>query len=686
MVLPMSDEYLPASVEPQAAAPLSETDYEVICAAVTETERGRWFLTEYARRNRHADTEQVLAAIARLEAMMVAARTIGTQTKLRGDIADMVKAISSPQRTSTAGEVDGGGTVDKTATELDAIIQATERATSDILAAAERIQEIAWTMREQGVDDKACDELDGLATEIYTACSFQDLTGQQTDRVIEHLRHPDEPADTRPRLDQAGVDRVVPAQAAAAAMAGAAIAETAAEPVADSKPESPVEPVAGFEPVAEMALTPEAVVTAPIETAAATQEIAETPAETAHATPEIEIAATAVAVTTIDETVGETPVSHMADVAAEELFEAPADDVIEIATVTVEVPAEAAAPAEVSAEAQDSTASEASVATVETSADAVSPALAIIETAADNADEPPVAANDAVPPDAIAASVADTPVAAIAGDTIDDDAMAAEAEPETQAAAKPVEAINTDALLADLLAMIREAKHVDPAATPTTGQAKGDWNKPLFPSAPDSDVDWVDPPATKADEPAAPAAAFIETAQESGEESVEESIQQSVQEAAEAKTTPLPGLIDEDDLLLPMPVSWGTPSRAARPPSIAAEPAPVAKAGDAAPEIAEPPVVEPPATASEPMTEPPRPDLTPAAAAAAALSRPSPLAAVAAAALAGEPLSSVVASAPTVPADLPDVIPTRPPVSGQALAAVAALSTLSEAEKIALFS
>ena len=37
--------------------------------------------------------------------------------------------------------------------ELDSVVQATEAATSEILACAEHIQEMAWTMREQGVDE-----------------------------------------------------------------------------------------------------------------------------------------------------------------------------------------------------------------------------------------------------------------------------------------------------------------------------------------------------------------------------------------------------------------------------------------------------------------------------------------------------------------------------------------------------
>ena len=48
------------------APPPTEADYDVIYAAVMESERGRRFLTEYARRNRHADTQLLLGAINRI--------------------------------------------------------------------------------------------------------------------------------------------------------------------------------------------------------------------------------------------------------------------------------------------------------------------------------------------------------------------------------------------------------------------------------------------------------------------------------------------------------------------------------------------------------------------------------------------------------------------------------------------
>ena len=54
---------------------VSEVDYEAIEAAVTETVRGRWFLREFARRNRTVEMRQLLDAMARLEGVVTSGQT-----------------------------------------------------------------------------------------------------------------------------------------------------------------------------------------------------------------------------------------------------------------------------------------------------------------------------------------------------------------------------------------------------------------------------------------------------------------------------------------------------------------------------------------------------------------------------------------------------------------------------------
>ena len=43
-------------------------------------------------------------------------------------------------------------------------------------------------LRERGSEIELCDKLDQRATDIYTACSFQDITGQRTEKVVKALR------------------------------------------------------------------------------------------------------------------------------------------------------------------------------------------------------------------------------------------------------------------------------------------------------------------------------------------------------------------------------------------------------------------------------------------------------------------------------------------------------------------
>src|SRR6202023_3875037 len=70
----MADEAFALSPISARAAQPSEGDYEAISQAFMETSRGRWFLGEYAKRNRNADTRMVLDAVGRIEQTLEALR------------------------------------------------------------------------------------------------------------------------------------------------------------------------------------------------------------------------------------------------------------------------------------------------------------------------------------------------------------------------------------------------------------------------------------------------------------------------------------------------------------------------------------------------------------------------------------------------------------------------------------
>ena len=54
---------------------------------------------------------------------------------------------------------------------------ATETATNDILAAAENMLETVGALRSSGAEEALCDTVENATTNIFMACSFQDITG-----------------------------------------------------------------------------------------------------------------------------------------------------------------------------------------------------------------------------------------------------------------------------------------------------------------------------------------------------------------------------------------------------------------------------------------------------------------------------------------------------------------------------
>ncbi len=85
-----------------------------------------------------------------------------------------------------------------------------------LLQNAEKAQELAWTLRENNVAAELCDNLESYVTEIYTGCSFQDLTGQRTRKVVTVLRYLESRINSMTGiwgLDESGAEDAAPADA-----------------------------------------------------------------------------------------------------------------------------------------------------------------------------------------------------------------------------------------------------------------------------------------------------------------------------------------------------------------------------------------------------------------------------------------------------------------------------------------
>ncbi len=146
---------------------LDDRDFDAIEAAVMETERGRWFLAEFTRRNRLGETRLLLDAITRIEQSVGGPGPADKAPPARSPM-EGVERILSDLAAKVAAGADLHSAVDGFATSLATL----DAATADIHEAAERVNETAWRLRESGARSLLCDELERAAAQISTACAF----------------------------------------------------------------------------------------------------------------------------------------------------------------------------------------------------------------------------------------------------------------------------------------------------------------------------------------------------------------------------------------------------------------------------------------------------------------------------------------------------------------------------------
>jgi hypothetical protein len=150
----MADEAFALSPISARAAQPSEQDYDAIREAFMETSRGRWFLGEYAKRNRNADTSMVLDAVARIEETLAAQKQPAS---------DKVLAEAMAALRGTVAEARAAASV-----ALGAM--APEENLAPARKGARVIREIAWRLREIGADSRICDLIDSQVSAIEVAC------------------------------------------------------------------------------------------------------------------------------------------------------------------------------------------------------------------------------------------------------------------------------------------------------------------------------------------------------------------------------------------------------------------------------------------------------------------------------------------------------------------------------------
>jgi chemotaxis regulatin CheY-phosphate phosphatase CheZ len=176
---------------------ISEDDYLALEDALCANARGRAFLRMRDQRARVIagdEVKRMLRGLANSLNKVAVAEEPGNSAHLRilrQELQEMSGCIQQTRSEVAALRPDdtGNNRIMAATGELDAIVTATERATGDILNAAERILALSGRLPKTPETKSVIEDIEGQGIEILTACSFQDITGQRTTKVVNTLHY-----------------------------------------------------------------------------------------------------------------------------------------------------------------------------------------------------------------------------------------------------------------------------------------------------------------------------------------------------------------------------------------------------------------------------------------------------------------------------------------------------------------
>ena len=118
--------------------------------------------------------------------------------ELKDQLSELSEAIAETKRELASlrdPNVKSAVEVKSATQELDAVVNATESATNDIMNAAEQIDDLAGRLKSQAAtanDAAVAEEINERVVNIFEACNFQDITGQRITKVVNTLTYIDE--------------------------------------------------------------------------------------------------------------------------------------------------------------------------------------------------------------------------------------------------------------------------------------------------------------------------------------------------------------------------------------------------------------------------------------------------------------------------------------------------------------
>ncbi|CAH1665493.1 hypothetical protein [Chelatococcus asaccharovorans] len=195
----------------EASSTEASPSYDAIARALSETERGRWFLAEYVRRQRHADLQSLIDALGRLQgtAPRPGQTAEDDRDRLRFRLVQMQRLIERT-RIEIALAPGSQPTLDREVSgdPLTALARAQEKTTAAIIDAAELIQEMAWnqepprTMAGDVTGNVVRDRLAGLYAVAANSMAISErfrLLARLVDQIEQRLAKAVEACDAPAR-------------------------------------------------------------------------------------------------------------------------------------------------------------------------------------------------------------------------------------------------------------------------------------------------------------------------------------------------------------------------------------------------------------------------------------------------------------------------------------------------------
>lgn len=138
-----------------------DTEYRAIEATLLGTARGRWFLAEHGRRARRLDGVLLEEAIGRVQSSL--RQPPALLSVLKNEIEDLIMLVETAR--AEALSKPAGGNAPQAGQGPPPV--------HGILAAAEAVHELAWSLQAKSVDPEACETLARRASEIYALSTAQ---------------------------------------------------------------------------------------------------------------------------------------------------------------------------------------------------------------------------------------------------------------------------------------------------------------------------------------------------------------------------------------------------------------------------------------------------------------------------------------------------------------------------------